>query len=95
MPLTGVVGDVVVGGLIDRLVVLPGRVLLADFKSNCRPPVSVDATPVGYLRQMASYRAVLRGIFPQRPVQCALIWTREARVAVLPDRLLDPHEPGQ
>ena len=95
VPLTGVVGDVVVGGLIDRLVVLPDRVLLADFKTNRRPPTTVEATPVAYLRQMASYRAVLRTIFPGRPVRCALIWTREARVAVLPDPLLDPHEPGR
>jgi ATP-dependent helicase/nuclease subunit A len=95
VPLTGVVGDVVVGGLIDRLVVLPDRILLADFKTNRRPPAPVEATPVAYLRQMASYRAVLRSIFPQQPVQCALIWTREARVSVLPDTLLDPHEPGR
>ena len=85
----------VLGGLVDRLVVLPDRVLLADFKTNRRPPATVEATPVGYLRQMASYRAVLRGIFPDRPVQCALIWTREARVALLPDALLDPHDPGR
>jgi ATP-dependent helicase/nuclease subunit A len=95
VPLTGVVGDVVVGGLIDRLVVLPDRVLLADFKTNRRPPGSVEATPVAYLRQMASYRAVLRTIFPHRPVLCALIWTRSAQVAVLPDSVLDAHEPGR
>lgn len=94
VPLTGVVGDVVVGGLIDRLVVLPDRVLLADFKTNRRPPTTVEATPVTYLRQMASYRAVLRTIFPGCPVNCALIWTRSGHVAVLPDALLDPHEPG-
>ena len=95
VPLTGVVGDVVVGGLVDRLVVLAERVLLADFKTNRRPPSRVEDTPVAYLRQMASYRAVLRGIFPGRSVHCALIWTREARVAALPDALLDPHEPGR
>jgi ATP-dependent helicase/nuclease subunit A len=94
VPLTGVVGDVVVGGLVDRLVVLPDRVLLGDFKTNRRTPATAEATPVAYLRQMASYRAVLRNIFPDRPVHCALIWTREARVAVLPDTLLDPHAPG-
>ena len=33
VPLTGVVGDVVVGGLVDRIVVLPDRVLLADYKT--------------------------------------------------------------
>jgi ATP-dependent helicase/nuclease subunit A len=94
VPLTGVVGDVVVGGLVDRLVVLPDRVLVADFKTNRRPPARIEDTPVMYLRQMASYRAVLRAIFPGRTVLCALIWTREARVAILPDDKLDSHDPG-
>ncbi|WP_158927134.1 double-strand break repair helicase AddA [Acidisphaera sp. S103] len=94
VPLTGVVGNAVVGGLVDRLVVLPDRVLVADFKTNRRPPVRVEDTPVLYLRQMASYRAVLRAIFPDRRVRCALIWTREARVAILPDEMLDSHDPG-
>ena len=92
--MTGVVGDSVVGGMIDRLAVLPDRVLVADFKTNRRPPARVADTPVMYLRQMAAYRAVLRGIFPDRSVRCALIWTREARVAMLDDELLDSHAPG-
>jgi ATP-dependent helicase/nuclease subunit A len=94
VPLTGVIGNAVVGGLVDRLAVLPDRVLIADFKTNRRPPARVEDTPVMYLRQMASYRAVLRAIFPGRRVLCALIWTREARVAILPDESLDSHEPG-
>jgi ATP-dependent helicase/nuclease subunit A len=94
VPLTGVVGNSVVGGQVDRLVVLPDRVLVADFKTNRRPPVRVEDTPVMYLRQMASYRAVLRAIFPNRPVVCALVWTREARVVILPDEKLDSHDPG-
>ena len=91
--MTGVVGDQVVGGLVDRLVVLPDRVLVADFKTNRRPPVRVEDTPILYRRQMASYRAVLRAIFPGRAVGCALIWTRAATVAILPDEMLDPHDP--
>jgi ATP-dependent helicase/nuclease subunit A len=93
VPLTGVVADQVVGGLVDRLAVLPDRVLVADFKTNRRPPARVADTPVMYLRQMASYRAVLRAIFPNRTVLCGLIWTREARVAMLPDAMLDAHAP--
>jgi ATP-dependent helicase/nuclease subunit A len=94
VPLTGVIGNAVVGGLVDRLAVLPDRVLIADFKTNRRPPARVEDTPIMYLRQMASYRAVLRAIFPGRPVLCALVWTREARVAILPDESLDSHDPG-
>ena len=94
VPLTGLVGDVVVGGLVDRIAVLPDRVLVADFKTNRRPPTEIIGTPVAYLRQMASYRAVLRNVFPGRAVECSLIWTREARVSVLPDALLDLHTPA-
>ena len=94
VPLTGLVGARVVGGLVDRLAVLPERVLLADFKTNRRPPATVAETPPLYLRQMALYRAVLSAIFPDRPVEAALIWTETARVDLLPGPLLDLHNPG-
>jgi ATP-dependent helicase/nuclease subunit A len=94
VPLTGVIGTQVVGGLVDRLAVLRDQVLVADFKTNRHAPDRVEDTPVMYLRQLAAYRAVLRQIFPDRPVRCALIWTRAARVAMLPDELLDSHDPA-
>jgi ATP-dependent helicase/nuclease subunit A len=94
VPLTGVIGNSVIGGLVDRLVVLPDQVLVGDFKTNRRAPVQIEDTPVMYLRQMASYRAVLQGIFPGLTVRCVLIWTRTALVMILPDGLLDLHAPG-
>ncbi|HST76073.1 MAG TPA: PD-(D/E)XK nuclease family protein, partial [Acetobacteraceae bacterium] len=94
VPLTGLVAGSVVGGLVDRLAVLSDHVLVADFKTNRDPPRTAEETPVLYLRQMAAYRAVLRAIFPEWPVRCALVWTRAARVAVLPDALLDAHAPA-
>jgi ATP-dependent helicase/nuclease subunit A len=93
VPLTGVVANAVIGGLVDRLAVLPDRVVIADFKTNRRPPERIEDTPVLYLRQMAAYRAVLQSLFPDRPVTCALVWTQAARVAMLPDRLLELHAP--
>lgn len=93
VPLTGVIGSSVIGGLIDRLVVLPDRVLIADFKTNRRPPTQIEDTPVLYLRQMAAYRAVLRDIFPDRAIVCALVWTQSAQVVILPDELLESHCP--
>ncbi len=94
VPLTGQIGAQVVGGLVDRLAVLADRVLVVDFKTNRLAPDRHEDTPVMYLRQMAAYRAVLRGVFPGREVRCALVWTRAARVAMLPDELLDAHAPG-
>ncbi len=94
VPLTGLIGNAVVGGLVDRLAVLDDRVLLADYKTNRRPPATEAETPVLYLRQLAAYRAVLRQVFPDRPVRCALVWTQTARVAMLADALLDRHAPA-
>ncbi len=94
VPLTGVVAGQIIGGVIDRLAVLPDRVLIADYKTNRGPPDSVARVPVLYLRQMAAYRAVLRGAFPGRAVDCVLVWTTGARVMPLPETLLDRHAPG-
>jgi ATP-dependent helicase/nuclease subunit A len=94
VPLTGVVEDVVIAGFVDRLSVLPDRILVADYKTNREPPDDVAEVPVLYLRQMAAYRALLRAIFPDRVVACALIWTVGPLVMPLPDMLLDRHAPG-
>ncbi len=94
VPLTGMVAGSMVGGLVDRLAVAGDRVLVVDFKTNRTVPGVGEATPVVYLRQMAAYRAVLRQIFPQKRVCCALIWTREARISWLDEKILDWHAPG-
>jgi ATP-dependent helicase/nuclease subunit A len=94
VPLTGLIGESVVGGLVDRLAVLPDRVLVADFKTNRHPPATVAETPPLYLRQMAAYRAVLCRVFPDRSVVSALVWTETVRVDFLSDLLLDQHNPG-
>jgi ATP-dependent helicase/nuclease subunit A len=94
VPLTGVIAGAVIGGLVDRLAVLADRVLMADFKTNRRPPGRIEDTPVLYLRQMAAYRAVLREIFPDRDIVCALVWTQASQAVILPDALLQTHAPG-
>ncbi|MCQ8279762.1 double-strand break repair helicase AddA [Acetobacteraceae bacterium KSS8] len=93
-PVSGLVDGVVVSGRIDRLRVLPDRVLLCDFKTNRRMPSAPERAPLPYLRQMAAYRALLAQLYPDRPVRCALVWTEEASVMVLPDALLERHRPG-
>ena len=93
VPLSGVIAGQVIGGLIDRLAVLPDRVLLADYKTNRAPPQTPEITPVLYLRQLAAYRAVLTQIFPDRPIDCLLVWTVGCRVMKLPASLLDGHAP--
>ncbi len=91
VPLSGLVAGQVVGGIVDRLAVCDDRVLVADYKTGRAPPPDAARTSVLYLRQMAAYRAVLASIFPDRRIECVLIWTEDARPIWLPPALLDAH----
>ena len=51
-------------GQVDRLVVTPDAVLIADYKTNRPAPRSLAETQEryqSYIKQLALYRAVLRG----------------------------------
>jgi len=89
VPITGVVGDAVVSGQVDRLLVTADQVIVADYKTNRPPPETVEAVPAIYIRQMALYRALLTEIYPDREVRCLLIWTDGPCAMALPSAALD------
>jgi len=94
-PIAAVVaGGLVVAGTTDRLLVAPDRILVADFKTGRAVPPATEAAPVSHVRQMAAYRAALRVIFPDRPVEAALLYTAGPVLHALPDALLDAHAPS-
>src|SRR5690606_2778746 len=64
-----------ISGRIDRLVVLPQRVLVADFKTNRPSPARIEDADPAYLRQMALYAGVLGEVFPGRRIEAAIVWT--------------------
>ena len=90
-PLAGTVGHLRLAGQVDRLAVLPDRVMVLDYKTNRPPPDTLEGVQPLYIRQMAAYRALLRQIWPDRPVECWLVWTWTAQAMRLPDGLLDRH----
>jgi ATP-dependent helicase/nuclease subunit A len=93
-PLAAVIGDgIVVSGTVDRLFVGEDRILVADFKTGRRAPASAEAIPAAHLRQMAAYRAALQVIFPDRPVEAALLYTAVPVLHRLPEALLAAHLP--
>ncbi len=93
VPLAALVGDVVITGRIDRLLIEESRVLLVDFKTGRSIPSSPEALPVSHLRQMAAYAAALETIFPGRKVEAALLFTHGPVMMPLPDALLAAHKP--
>jgi ATP-dependent helicase/nuclease subunit A len=77
-----------ISGRIDRLVVLPDRVLVADFKTNRPSPARIEDADPAYLRQMAIYAAVLSEVFPDRPIEAALVWTDGPKLMPIPEKLI-------
>ena len=77
-----------ISGRLDRLVILPDRVLVVDFKTNRPSPDAIEATDPAYLRQMALYVAVLCDIFPDRSVEAALVWTDGPKLMPIPENLI-------
>jgi ATP-dependent helicase/nuclease subunit A len=82
-PVAAVVGDQVIAGSIDRLLVTETDVLAVDFKTGSRVPADVAAVPEAHLRQMAAYVAALARVFPGRAVRAGLLYTAGPRLIEL------------
>ena len=80
--LSGTVGDRIVQGQIDRLMVGGDEVLLADFKTGT-PPTDEYTSPDRYIRQMAVYADILRQIYPDKVIICWLVWTQTVQVSCI------------
>ena len=92
VPLAATVEGRVIAGTADRLLVTKERVLLVDFKTAARPPQSVDAVPIGTVRQMAAYVAALEAIYPGRRVETAVLYTHTPQLFALPPDLIEAHK---
>lgn len=93
-PIAAIVGEDVVSGTVDRLLVGPDLVQIVDFKTGRAVPGDADAVPLSHLRQMAAYAAALAVIFPGRRIEAALLYTAGPKLIILPDALLAAHKPG-
>jgi ATP-dependent helicase/nuclease subunit A len=78
-----------ISGRIDRLVVEPDRVLVADFKTNRPAPSRIEEADPSALAQMALYAAVLGGVFPGRRIEAALVWTDGPKLMVIPENIIE------
>ena len=78
-----------VSGQVDRLAVTEDFVLIGDFKTNRPGPRRIQEVPRSYIRQLALYRAVLKKLYPDKPVRAALIWTEVPDLMELSGAMLD------
>jgi ATP-dependent helicase/nuclease subunit A len=92
VPIVGRTDGRDVAGVVDRLVVSPDTVLIADYKTNRVAPASFAETQArhqGYIQQLSHYRAVLSRLYPDRPIRAALVWTALPTLAEIPAEALD------
>ncbi|QGN53738.1 double-strand break repair helicase AddA [Novosphingobium sp. Gsoil 351] len=94
VPIAATVGERVVAGSIDRLVVGAEAIRIVDFKTARRPPADLSEVPIGYIRQMAAYAAALRAIHPAQRIEAALLYTHAPLLIPIPQALLEAHNPA-
>ncbi len=94
VPIAALVGERVIAGTIDRLLVLPDRVLIVDFKTARRPPAALGEVPAAILRQIAAYAAALEVTYPGRSIEVALLYTQTPVLIAIPPEVLATHKPA-
>ena len=85
-------GETMVSGRIDRLYVAADRILVVDYKTNRVAPDRLADVPRDYIAQLSLYRRILAGLYPNRKVSAALLWTGIPRFMEIPSQLLDEVE---
>jgi ATP-dependent helicase/nuclease subunit A len=93
VPLAAVVGEAVITGRIDRLLISGDRVHALDFKTGYKVPNAPDQISAAYIRQMAHYVAALECIFPKASVSASLLYTSGPAWFELSGDMLAPHKP--
>lgn len=83
VPIMGQVGERIISGQIDRLVVEAERVMIVDFKTNRPAAFCREEVPQSYLKQMEAYRSLIAQIYPQRKIETLILWTDTANLMLI------------
>ena len=91
---TSIAADVEIGGRlrrivgqIDRLLVTPHEIVIADFKTGAPRPLS--QAPQAYLAQLGLYARAVAQLWPGRPVRALLVWTAGPQAVEAPQEALE------
>lgn len=80
VPVTALVGDKLISGQIDRLLIGDTEIMIVDYKTNRPPPADEKDIPVIYRTQLRAYRDALAKIYPDHRIRTALLWTDGPRL---------------
>ncbi|OJW55253.1 MAG: double-strand break repair helicase AddA [Alphaproteobacteria bacterium 41-28] len=94
VPIMGKLGESLLSGQIDRLIINEDHILIVDYKTHINFPEKLDDIPKTYIKQMAIYQTALGQIYPQLPVSCGILWTQVPRLDILPNSLMKKFTPS-
>jgi len=83
VPIMGKIGESLLSGQMDRIVVNEDHILIVDYKTHSHPPMKLEDIPQTYLQQMAIYKEAVSEIYPTRKILCGLLWTAIPRLDLL------------
>ncbi len=70
----------IISGQIDRLAVLPDKVMIVDYKTNRPAAGRREDVPESYVRQLRAYRLLAEKIYVGKPVETYILWTNTAQM---------------
>ena len=80
VPIMGEVDGKIISAQLDKLLILPDKAVIVDFKTNRPAAKTLEETPVAYIKQLNIYRRLLEKIYPQKTVETYILWTNESRL---------------
>ncbi|MBP1532112.1 MAG: PD-(D/E)XK nuclease family protein, partial [Alphaproteobacteria bacterium] len=80
VPIIGEVDGKIISAQIDRLIVLPDKIVIVDFKTNRPAAADITQTPEVYINQLQTYAKLISKIYPNRKVESYILWTNETRL---------------
>jgi len=75
--------NLLVSGIIDRVINNKNEIIAVDFKSNLLVPKNNKNIPTGILNQMAIYQEALSLIYPDKEIKLAILWVQNSTLMYL------------
>ncbi len=83
VPIMGQVGDRIISGQIDRLVIEEDCVKIIDYKTNRPAAQSVEDVPQLYRKQLYAYRELVERLYPDKRIETYILWTDTAHLMMV------------
>ncbi|MBP5352559.1 MAG: double-strand break repair helicase AddA [Alphaproteobacteria bacterium] len=80
VPIMGEVDGKIISAQLDKLVILPHKIMIVDYKTNRPAAKDMTDTPASYVKQLQVYARLVQKIYTDLPVESYILWTNEARL---------------